>query len=171
MNELHFGFGSKWERNLKNKDRMKVSKAQPAIAVLMLHFYCVCVFLWYYSKQEGGKLKIRIDQDSFMYWGSWIQLNMSCLMAKPTKWRCAQWRLISAFAVCSVGSSGPKLSSCGQQRLWSDGGWPGWSESSLGAHAILLVLSWGDLYVLSLHILFFWIYTTKARIHPLKMRF
>ena len=29
------------------------------------------------------------------------------------------------------------------------GGCPGWSESSLGAHAILLVLSWGGSYVLS----------------------
>ena len=33
---------------------------------------------------------------------------------------------------------GLQLSSCRQRRLWSD-----WSESSLGAHAILLVLSWG----------------------------
>ena len=41
----------------------------------------------------------------------------------------AQWRLRSAwasaqsdrvFAVCSVGSEGLKVSSCGQQRLWSD---------------------------------------------------
>ena len=29
-------------------------------------------------------------------------------------------------------------------RLIRLGGYPGWSESSLGAHAILLVLSWGD---------------------------
>ena len=28
--------------------------------------------------------------------------------------------LITVFAVCSMGSSGSKLSSCGQQRLWSD---------------------------------------------------
>ena len=40
--------------------------------------------------------------------------------------------LIRVFAVRSIGSEGPKLSSCGC---------PGWSESSLGAHAILLVLS------------------------------
>ena len=36
-----------------------------------------------------------------------------------------------------------KLSSYGERRLWSD--WadcPFWSESSLGAHTILLVLSW-----------------------------
>ena len=31
-------------------------------------------------------------------------------------------------------------------------GWcPGWSESSLGAHAILLVLSWGGSYIFGLH--------------------
>ena len=55
---------------------------------------------------------------------------LSHLMTKPTKWLCIQRRLwsdwadppslIRVFAVCSIGSSGPKLSSCGQQRLWSD---------------------------------------------------
>ena len=39
-----------------------------------------------------------------------------------------------------LGSNGPKLSSCGQRRL---GRCPGWSESSLGAHVFLFVLSWG----------------------------
>ena len=38
--------------------------------------------------------------------------------------------LIRVFAVRSVGSWGPKVSSCGQQRLWSD---LAWSESSLCA--------------------------------------
>ena len=44
----------------------------------------------------------------------------------------------SVFAVHSVGSWGPKASSSGQQRLIK----LGWSESSLGTHATLLVLSW-----------------------------
>ena len=43
---------------------------------------------------------------------------------------------IRAFALGSMGSQGPKASLCGEQRLWS-----GWSEPSLGAHIILLVLS------------------------------
>ena len=51
--------------------------------------------------------------------------------------------LIRVFVVRLMGSKGPKLSSCGQRRLIRLGGCPGWSESSLGAHAILLVLSWG----------------------------
>ena len=55
--------------------------------------------------------------------------------------------LIRVLAVRSVSSYGPKLSSCGQRRLIRVGGCPGWSESSLGAHAILLVLSWGGSYV------------------------
>ena len=46
--------------------------------------------------------------------------------------------LIRVFAVRSIGSQGPNASSCGQRRLWL-----GWSESLLGAHVILLVLSWG----------------------------
>ena len=37
-------------------------------------------------------------------------------MTKPTKWVCAQRRL----NVRSMGSEGPKLSLCGQRRLWSD---------------------------------------------------
>ena len=43
-------------------------------------------------------------------------------------------------------------SACTQRRLrsaWASG-CPGWSESSLGAHAILLVLSWGGSYSPSL---------------------
>ena len=47
---------------------------------------------------------------------------MSHLMRKPTKWLCVQRRLslIRVFAVRLMGSWGPKLSSCGQRRLWSD---------------------------------------------------
>ena len=48
---------------------------------------------------------------------------MGHLMTKPTKWLCAQRRLRSAwsvFAVCLMGSYRPKVSSCGQLRLWSD---------------------------------------------------
>ena len=51
--------------------------------------------------------------------------------------------LIRVFAVRSMGSWGLELSSCGQRRLIKLGRCPVWSESSLGAHAILLVLSWG----------------------------
>ena len=58
---------------------------------------------------------------------SWQQ--MSRLMTKPTK-RCAPSEdsdqpvhplsLIWVFAVCSMGSWRPSVSSCGQRRLWSD---------------------------------------------------
>ena len=54
--------------------------------------------------------------------------------------------LIRVFAVCSMDSYGPKLSSCRQRRLIRLCGCPGWSESSLGVLAILLVLSWGGSY-------------------------
>ena len=49
--------------------------------------------------------------------------------------------LIRVFAVRSLRSWGPNISSWGQRRLWS-GGCPGWSESSLGVQVSLLVLSW-----------------------------
>ena len=51
--------------------------------------------------------------------------------------------LIRVVTVHSMGSWRPKLSSCGQRRLIRLGGCPGWSESLLGAHTILLVLSRG----------------------------
>ena len=52
--------------------------------------------------------------------------NISRSRTKPTKWPaktqislniCPVW---SVFAVRSIGRWGPKLSSCGQRRLWSD---------------------------------------------------
>ena len=76
--------------------------------------------------------------------------NLSCLMTKPTKWLCAQWRLRSAWASAQSGQS--LLSAW--RKLWSLtthlahsedsdrlGRCPGWYKSLLGT--ILLVLSWG----------------------------
>ena len=85
--------------------------------------------------------------------------SMSNLMTKPTKWPCAQRRLGSAWA-----SAQSDQSLCYSLNGWLRtqasfmrtgktlirlGGCPGWSESSLGAHAILLVLSWGGSYVIA----------------------
>ena len=52
--------------------------------------------------------------------------------------------LIRVFAVRSMGSWGSNVSSRGQRRLIRLGGCTGWSVSSLGARAILLVLSCGS---------------------------
>ena len=57
---------------------------------------------------------------------------MSRLITKPTKWLCTQRRLRSAWASAKTLI---RLGKC-----------PGWSESSLGAQVILLVLSWGGSY-------------------------
>ena len=67
---------------------------------------------------------------------------------------CAQLRLRSAWASAQADQSllcpheerlGPQLSiECTAKTLIRLGGCPGWSESSLSAHAILLVLSWGS---------------------------
>ena len=57
-------------------------------------------------------------------------------------------RLIRVFVVRSMGSWGPNVSSCGQRRLIRLRGCTGWSVSSLGAIAILLVLSCGGLCIL-----------------------
>ena len=48
--------------------------------------------------------------------------NLSRLMTKPIMWpvRPAKTQISLGIAVCSVGSWGPNVSSCGQRRLWSD---------------------------------------------------
>ena len=77
---------------------------------------------------------------------------MSNFMTKPTKLMCAQKRLGSAWASAQSDQSfrcpqeetwvlSYPLSA--QQRLLRLGGCRGWSESPLGAHASLLVLSVG----------------------------
>ena len=54
-------------------------------------------------------------------------------------------RLIRVFAVPLMGSSGPKLSSCGQRRLWSDRADAQADLSLRWTHShFLLVLSWGS---------------------------
>ena len=82
-------------------------------------------------------------------------MHMSHRTTKPIQWhvRLAKTQISlgirpiwSVFTVCSVGSEGPNISSCGQLRLIRLGRCPGWSESSLGAKVILLVLSCGSSY-------------------------
>ena len=88
------------------------------------------------------------------YWFCYTQ--MGCLMRKPTKWL-RQAKTQISLAIRPVWS---ESSLCAQwlgkdpSFLHADSeDWSlGWSESSLGAHAILLVLSWGcsDVNVLQL---------------------
>ena len=98
------------------------------------------------------------------YWYGIIKttwLYKSYIIDKKLKWAtswqnqqsgmCAQRRLISLgiHPVWSVFTVSMKKAwvlsypSSAQQSLIKLGGCPGWSESSLGAHASLLVLSWG----------------------------
>ena len=75
--------------------------------------------------------------------------DLSHSTTKPTKWSvrpaktqislriCPVW---SVFAVHSMGSWGPKVSSCGQQRLWSDWEHAQADPSLCWAHITLLVL-------------------------------
>ena len=80
-------------------------------------------------------------------------------MIKPTNWLCAQRRHRSAWASTQSDQS-IRCALNGYLRthaffmrtaktLIRLGGCPGWSESSLGAHATLLVLSWGGSYNVS----------------------
>ena len=69
--------------------------------------------------------------------------KMTCAPSKDSDQPGHPPSLIRVFAVCSMGSWGPNISSGVQWRLIRLGGCPGWCESSLGTQVILLVLSWG----------------------------
>ena len=69
----------------------------------------------------------------FTYWAaSWQNQQNGCAPSEDSDQPGHPPSLIRVFAVRSVGSKGPNVSSCGQRRL---GGCPGWSESSLSAHS------------------------------------
>ena len=79
---------------------------------------------------------------------AWQKNKMICAPSEDSDQPGHPPSLIRVFAVRSIGSWGPNVSSCGQPRLIRLCGRPGWSESSLGDHAILLVLSWGGSFTL-----------------------
>ena len=67
--------------------------------------------------------------------------KMTCAPSKDSDQPGHSPSLMRVFALCSVGSLGSKVSSCGQQRLWSD-----WVDAQADlslcwVHIILLVLS------------------------------
>ena len=64
----------------------------------------------------GGLRKIGRDH---MY------AEMACVPCKDSDQPGHPHCLIRVFIVCSIGSKGPKLSSCGQRRLIRLGGFPG----------------------------------------------
>ena len=89
---------------------------------------------------------------------SWANIYMSRHMTKPNKMMYAQWRLRLAWASAQSDQSlrCPHEEAwvlcypwSAQRRLIRLGKCPGWSESSLGAQVILLVLSIGGSYMYS----------------------
>ena len=131
----------------------------PGSKVWSIFFYIIFTFFFYLDTTIFWSIfksilypKLRYNEPSYkevpVYTGSRLQYT-NHLITKPTKWheRHAKTQItlgirpvLSVFAVCSMDSLGPKLPSCGQQRLIRLGGCPGWSESLKGANAILLVL-------------------------------
>ena len=86
----------------------------------------------------------RITHGWMMIRWFYILVNLSHLMTKPTKWVCAQRRLPSLIILhCSLNGLLRTQAFFMQtaKALIRVGGCPGWSESSLGAHAVLMVLS------------------------------
>ena len=128
-----------------------------------------------------------------LYTPTWsVRINLRRLMTKPALWSSSEDtdqpghppslipNLIWVFAVRSKGSWGPNLSLCGQRRLIRLGTCPGWSEFSLTAKVILLVLSWGGSFVLfyfNANLVFqpflrysTWCSMINWRIHPWKLQ-
>ena len=73
---------------------------------------------------------------------------------------CEQQSLISVFVVRCLDSIIPLRTQAFSMRTTKTlirlGGCPGWSESSLGAHAILLVLTWGGSFPIFRHMIRTW---------------
>ena len=89
-----------------------------------------------------------------------LMFKLSCINDKTNKMAWAP-SLIRVFAVCFMGSWRPYPSSCKQQRLIRLGRCPSWSESSLDAHTILLVLSRCDsiiIFICMCLVSMFWAY-------------
>ena len=103
-------------------------------------------FMWKMGFSQGGILVIWTDLlDLYKR-----QKYMSCLMTKPTKWVCASIdsdQPDRSLHCPHEETSGPKLPiKRTVKTLIRLGGCPGCSESLLGAHATLLVLSWDGSY-------------------------
>ena len=89
--------------------------------------------------------------DGIKYNTTQAKRHLSHLMAKPNKWYARSAKTQTSPGIRPVWSEsslcarwatwGPKISLCGQRILWTD--WAVWSESSLGAQIILLVLLCG----------------------------
>ena len=77
--------------------------------------------------------------ETLLKWAaSWQNQQNECAPSEDSDQPGHPPSLIRVFAVHSIGSLGPKVSSCGQRRLWSD-----WADVFAGRTVILLVLSWG----------------------------
>ena len=116
------------------------------------------VSAWFYQTMETDS---EAHYHLFFHYSQNNMLKMSFLMTKPTKWHVRPAKTQLSLGIRPVWSeSSPcaqsvaKVPRClnaaskdsdqnGRMRC------PGWSESSLGAHAILLVLSWGGSNVLN----------------------
>ena len=97
------------------------------------HFFWFCheaaqICLQYWEMSRTGSLLVYV-------------IYLSRFMTNPTKWHVRPAKTRISLGIHTVWS---ESSLCTQwvARIRLDG-CPGWSESSLGAHAILLVLSWG----------------------------
>ena len=116
--------------------------------------------IYWHNKETSSLHLCKFTPHECIFFHSIVLLQVMWLfnndMWKPTKWPCAQRRLRSAWAFAKSDqnlrcpheeSLGPKLPIERRSKtLIRLGGCPGWSESSLGAYATLLVLSWGGSY-------------------------
>ena len=102
------------------------------------------VFFWLVMTVKSFSMAFQwIPTNYDITWAaSWLnQQNGMCAQLRLSLGNCPVWSESSLPAWRKLGSLATQLSA--QRRLIRLGGCQGWSESSLGAHAILLVLSWG----------------------------
>ena len=114
-----------------------------------------CAYMWTLPDHQGGSLKWALKfllkhttvYQNFKISLIWIKnfpIYFLHFWKTSLKWKenlpDALLLLITCMAVCIMGSQGLGASLCGEQRLIRLGECPSWSESSLCAQVILLVL-------------------------------
>ena len=101
----------------------------------------ICRLIWVFCGVEMWFFEDfvvpRLDCEVFTNWAtSWQNQQIECAPSEDSDQPGHPPSRIRVFTVHTMGSLGPKVSSCRQWRLIRLGRYPGWSESSLGTYAI-----------------------------------
>ena len=147
MVKCHFG-NNKWWHNFHI---LEIKWVQPLQFEICNHWFMIkFLSVWNCPRNQGGKQKLheisvsplsnKPKHTKLIRTTSWQNQQNDCAPSEDSDQPGHPPSLIRGFAVRSMRSWGPNVSSCGQWRLWSD--WLIWVFAGRTCH--LLVLSWGS---------------------------